>query len=511
MIKKTISVLILLLFAISGIFAQDFGFGFGFGFDEDDDEEMEAASGSSITFRSNGEVSVEASPFFKDFMNKNEPLDNSFWNARLNLTLSGSSFDIFTNFNFNAGSINEIWSGSENLKDFNYTPLIIDEAYVRAYFGTVNIEFGFRKLTWGKADSAGPLDVTNPVDYTNLINITDIRARKIARPMIHATWNTGSFSKLEGVLIPNFAGHRFASDGRWVPSQFSNMVDVAATGIISRAIELNPAAIGLIDLLQPSIAGNFQDFSLVFPDTSGLEYFQAGVRYTTTINFSAGSSADFGFQYYYGNLFRPSFTIDGVDEFLVDLLTGNFLIPGSYFGDLNLLDPKIKYNRYHQIGIDYAQVLFDFNIRAELALNLTEDLKGDDGSVHNPFIGWSLGFDRSLFWGINANFMCNGTIRLFDSKVGDNPVFDAEAGTNATFTRISLQLSKNFLRDELESRMVFIWDIENKDVYLIPSVTWTSGNLVSELSAGIFAGDKNGELGQYRDNSFLRLSLKYMF
>jgi hypothetical protein len=175
------------------------------------------------------------------------------------------------------------------------------------------------------------------------------------------------------------------------------------------------------------------------------------------------------------------------------------------------LSPQIKYNRYHQLGVDYAQVLFGFNLRAEFAVHLTEDLNGSDGSIRNPFIGWSLGFDRDLFWGINANIQCNETIRLLDGKVGGNPVLDCEADTSLTSTRFTMHFSKKFFRDELESKTIVIWDVENMDCYIIPGLTWMVRDLTVDLSAGVFAGEESGDLGQYWENSFVKVGVKYSF
>ena len=323
--------------------------------------------------------------------------------------------------------------------------------------------------------------------------------------MVHLTVNTGALSKLEGVFIPNFAGHRFAQEGRWVPAQYSNMMGTAGSEV-SRQLMGSGFSLQQLIAFSPYIYSAFSDFSLEFPSTKNIDYFQAGLRYTTTIG-----SADIGAQYYYGNLFRPNVTIAGIDEFVKDLIINNS--PPSLPPNVNisLISPIIKYNRYHQIGLDYAQILAGFNIRAEAAIFITEDLKGDDGSVQNPFIGWSLGFDRDLFAGINLNIQCNETIRLFNDKIGDNPVLDAEAGTNGTSTRLSIQLSRKFLRDKLETKATAIWDIENSDCYLIPAIIYTSGNMSTELSAGIFTGDTDGELGQYWDNSFIKLGVKFSF
>jgi len=498
MLKKAFLFTAVVLFINGAIFAQDFGFG-----SEDED-----TSKSSTAFTVGGEISAEAIPYIFD-LNDEETLIDSSWNVKLNLAFTSSYIDIFSVLNFNSDSINELWTGSSKLKEWNYTPLIIDELYFRVYISAVNIEAGYRKLTWGRVDANGPLDVINPIDYTDLIDIIDIKERKIARPMVHITWNAGNFSKLEGVFIPNFTPHRFASEGRWTPSQYANMMEMSVNEIYTRLVQKIPGGENTINAMFPSGLPEYS-FELPFPDTSGIEYFQAGLRFTTTVN-----SVDLGIQYFYGNLFRPNYCLsdDGINAFINDLIYGNMTNPnpGSYTGNMSLLDPQIHYARYHQIGIDYAQVLFGLNIRAEAAINITEDLDGDDGSLQNPFVAWAFGFDRELFWGINANVQCDETIRLLDDKVGDNPVFDSEAGTNITSTRISVHLSKSFLRDKLETGITCVWKIEDSDFYLIPSLAWTDGNLTAKITAGIFLGNENGELGQYWENSFVKLAFSIIF
>jgi hypothetical protein len=508
MFKKLLVFLIVLISADT--FAQDFGFGF--------DDETSAASGS-VSVKASGEVSAEFAPYIHDFLENSDIMEISLSNVKLNLTLTSPYIDVFTFYNFNAASISELWEGNERLKKTNYTPLVIDEAFFRAYIGPVNIETGYRKLSWGKADGGGPLDVTNPIDYSDLRKITDLKAMKIARPMLHITWNTGNFSKLEGVFIPNFAGHRFAEAGRWQPSQSKNMPSTVEKGITSMAtkkfapiLASNPAFAPIFNGVRNNMASSLGNIPITYPATDTFEYFQAGLRYTTTIG-----SIDIGGQYFYGNLFRPNFTISGVDAFLDDLSKGilgslpPYTINQNYKGNPSKISPQIKYTRYHQIGIDYAQVLFSLNVRAEAALHLTEDIKGDDGSLQNPFIGWSFGFDRDLFSGINLNLQCNETIRLLNDKIGDNPILDAEAGTNAVSTRLTMQLSKKFFKDNLETKATTIWDIENSDFYIIPAIVYTMGSLTTELSAGFFTGKEDGDLGQYRDNSYIKVGLKYSF
>jgi hypothetical protein len=240
------------------------------------------------------------------------------------------------------------------------------------------------------------------------------------------------------------------------------------------------------------------------PETDTLEYMQAGLRFTTTIG-----PADLGVQYFFGNLFRPSYSFEGINTFFGDLLA---TLPSDfqYTGNLSLLRPRIEYNRYHQIGADYARVIAGFNVRTELAAHITSDLAGEAGWVRNPFIGWSAGFDRDLVWRINVNLQCNETIRLCRDK-NNNPAIDFEGDAPPTFTRLTLILSRKFLRDNLELKFTGIFDPEDRGLYLIPSVALTFGEVAADFSAGIFAGRDGGELSQYRNNGYIKTALTYTF
>jgi hypothetical protein len=279
---------------------------------------------------------------------------------------------------------------------------------------------------------------------------------KIARPLIHVSFALGQFSKLEGVFVPNFEPENFAESGHWVPAQMA-----------------------IINQLPPA--------NIIRPDTTTLDYAQAGLRFTTTI----AGAADIGIQYYYGRLTTPAVTMTAP--------TGSPPLPIVTFA----------YNPYHQIGLDYAQVIAGFNLRAELAANITEDLSGDDSEVYNPALAWSLGFDRDLFAGINLNLQCNETIRLLDGEI-KNPQ-DVEADSDITSTLIIAALSKKFLQDELEVEAAVMWEVENGACLIVPSLVWTKIDVALELSAGIFAGSDEGLFGQFHDNTFVKVGLTYSF
>jgi len=441
-VKRFAPIVLFVSFISSSLTAQDLGFS---------DEADGSGGGSAPAVEIEGEVKASMTGFVDDF-------DEGADAVRLGDLFSGK-------LNFIAG--NSRAKGVINLKIDTAEPPqtlrdVFDEAYLRAYFGKLDVEAGLRKLNWGKADSLGPLDVINPLDYSDMTDLSDALSDfmilKTARPLVHASLQLGQFSKLEGVFVPNFEPVRFAESGRWMMSQMALINQAAGMG-----------------------------FTVNRPDTATLDYFQAGLRFTTTI----ANAADIGFQYYYGRLTNPAADIPAL---------------------------SIAYNPYHQIGVDYAQVLAGFNIRAEFAANITEDLDGDDGAVYNPHLAWSLGFDRDLFWGVNLNVQCNETIRLLDGEVSDDPMpgfpaikLDIEADSDLTATQITAALSKKFLHDELEVRAACLWEAENDSCIVMPALTWTKDDVAVELSAGIFAGSDDGMFGQFHDNSFVKAAVKYTF
>jgi hypothetical protein len=435
------------VFFAASLYAQDDSFGFGF------DDDGSGASGGALPFSVNiaGEARIKISGFTDDFDDaKNIKLGNMF-SGKLNFEAASQAADAVLNLNIEPEFKNNTWNN----------PFSIDEAFGRFYFGALTFEGGIRKLTWGKADSFGPLDVINPIDYSDLSKMSDLSAIKIARPLLHLTINTGDWTKIEGVFVPWFSGNLYEIDiaNRWAPSEIKSLSPIIPSG------------------------GSIGSF---YPNTESLQYFQGGLRGTTTVG-----SSDVGVQYYYGRLFRPAINI-------APLMVGP-------------TDGVIAYNKYHQIGVDWARVVLTLNLRAELAGNITEDLKGDDGSVYNPFISWSLGFDRDLFWGINLNLQASENIRLMHDKINANPMLDTEAGKELTSTRLTAVLSKKILQDRVEFKIKTLYGIEDNDCYIMPGIIWTREAVSAELSAGIFAGDKSGEFGQYRDNAYIKALLSYQF
>jgi hypothetical protein len=506
---------LILLFCPLTLGAQDFWF------DQGEEAPGPEFSAGKLGIRTGGEITGELLLFPHEL---SEDPGNVDWggliSARLNFDVSAANAEAALHFNLSPRIIQDLTESNPP----SWTPAIIDELYLRAFLGPVTLETGLRKLAWGRADVQGPLDVTNPLDYTDLTRV-DTTDRKIARPMIHASLPLGRVSRLEGVFIPNFQGHRYAldPDDRWYPAVLAldrrdAMIGDLIGGIVGRLpppynlpLYSSGIAQGLNTGMQAAAAGMTPTQSSL-PETRGLEYAQGGLRFTTTLG-----PVDIGAQYYSGFLFRPSFTIGGTAGLLETVSNTN---PAAFAPDPVAalgpmlgaagLSPLIKYNRYHQIGLDYTQVIFGFSFRAELAAHITGDLKGDDGSVYNPSLAWSAGFDRDLF-GFTLFVEADESIRLLDSKVNGNAALDTEGGTPFTSTVLSARVSRNFFQDKLELKFGILWNIETADLYMMPSISYTLGDLKALLSGGIFTGKDGGELSQYRNKGWIRTALTYSF
>ena len=224
--RGIVCVSLAVLLALSPLAAQDGFAEQSFGFDDADEDTLSGSGksgGGEMAFSVGGEVTASVLSFYNDIADSvHTPWLDDLFSAKLNLAAESSSVDLVLNMKFRPQ-----WDSLQTILD---SPITIDEAYVRAYFGAFDIEGGLRKLTWGKADSMGPLDVINPLDFSDFSAISDMMNLKIARPLVHLSYRFGSFSKIESVVIPAFEPARFAETGRWAAGQMAHLAQLRLWG-----------------------------------------------------------------------------------------------------------------------------------------------------------------------------------------------------------------------------------------------------------------------------------------
>lgn len=449
-----------------------------------------------------GTISTGGTFFFNDFKRfKDTRISSLVWgnlHVRAKAPLTEAYFGIKVNdmtLPFNFKNKPDLYPKNPQI------PRIIDEAYFQASIAAVTFGGGIKKLTWGKADAFSVLDVINSQDLSNP-SISDMKEIKLARPMFYLSAYLPKEMKLELVYLPIFEGSHFATSGRWKPNQFKDMgnsimgdaaqdpnFQKVMQGLFSKPDELKK--------LQTMMSGFTGEFTPGEIDSAKLKYSQAGLRYTATI---AGYH-DIGIQYYYGFLAKPAFSVDSkkISGSTADEIIGSFKKAIT-----------MDYNPYHQIGLDYALAIGPINLRAELAANITYDIKGTKANTYNPSMAWNLGLDYKTPFGLSLNFCASENIKLMHKKIGTE-LYDIEKGSKTTDTKLMLLLSQALLRDSINVNLRTIMACETLDFMMVPSVDWTFGTLFLKAELGFFFGKENGLFSQYKDNNYISLMLSYSF
>lgn len=382
-----------------------------------------------------GEVRIGTSVFIDDLADHETIALGNLASAIFDVEATGANADAFVRFRVSRSILSRDIVG------------LLDEASLRIHGSAGELQGGLMKLTWGKADSQGPLDVVNPTDFTDL-TVTDSLERKIARPMLRASISPGAMTRIEGVFVPSFAGNAYATEGPWKPAQIAGL---------DRTLEsfgMGPNAFSALDAERPT-----------------LRDFQGGFRFTTTTG-----SLDWGLQYYYGMFADPSIV---------------YAPPASF---------SVTHDRFHQAGADFAAVVLGLNVRGEAAAFLTEDQKGDDPAVRDPEARFSLGVDKVLPGGLS-----------FNAQYGGRSLFYADENADRYSSQLTAKASLGFFKDNLVFEATAIWEIEAEDYLVMPAVSYKIGDAAIELAGGIFGGKEEGTLGQFKDSSYIKAGMSYVF
>lgn len=413
----------------------------------------------------------------------------------------------------------------------NHPVDVIDEVSVAGYFGNFSVEIGKIKTVWGKGDKLHVIDNFNADDYTDFI-VPEYIDRRIATPMIKLGVDFGfSNLHLEGIYTPLLPTDRFARKGIWTPAVFSSLeknVKTSATAQVESAFSSYNAA-----LIQASvIAGNAsateqqkayaqQQLTVaasnymtvltnanslnaspdsIYPDMMTLKYGQFGARLTGT-----AGPVDFGVSYYNGYYKQPSFNADKMQTWVSKTL----------YGTADESDKFLAYDKKQTFGLEAAATVWRFNLRAEAAYNLTEDIDGTDTCVHNNSVGWLAGFDIDMpFWNMNINIQETGSYVLnHEQCVKKTSDVDYDNKGNYSKNKIVLNITTSFINDKLVPEVTAIYGIETADLVILPKVSFKATDGFSVYASGLYiwCKDSDSEFYEWRNNSFVNIGACYQF
>ena len=365
--------------------------------------------------------------------------------ALLDLTLSGEiGAGLFPDASFSAtleagydASSGDMWLG-------------LDEAYGDLYLGDVDLSVGLRRLSWGSTDGVNPVDVLNPRDLS-----FPPAARKIAVPLLHASYYPSREVRLEAVVVPVFTPSELPGE-RWraaqMPAASAPVPGVNVVGSLPPEVQLPGAELGNV---------------------------QFGVRLTGLLN-----GGDVSATYFHG--FRNEPTPHAT------------LVPGEAPATF-MLQPLLSYDRIDLIGLDFSATIGEVVLRGEAAYVFTGDPTGSDPAIGNHSLQAVLGGDYLIPGGPRA--IVQG---IFDYRAAD--AGESAETTFKTMTALSYQAGA---RTQLD--LGWLQSLDGSGA-LLPSVGYTlADGVTGEASAYVFYGARGTEFGGWRENAQLRLALKYSF
>ncbi len=487
---------------ILAIFMIPLGFAFAQDFDDwgdfSDDSSDSSFASSSPSIEFSGEVELQARMYLDEpeYAGKTKDDYDSFSDspvyatpsAKIGMNYSATNVDAELKLKFDKDIIED------------YPQDVIDELTIRGYFGKLKLEAGKMKVIWGKGDKLHVLDNFNADDYTDFI-IPDYIDRRLSVPMLRSIY---SFEKndlrLEGIWTPYMEADRFATSGIWTPDTYTNL-KTSVENVLANQLGSSIANSDASTLM--SIA-QFDEDSL-YPDTKKLKYSQAGVRLTGTFG-----SLDWGASYYYGHYKQVSANLE------------------NYIANSGSALPELDYDWKQTFGLECATVLGRFNLRSELAYNLTDDVAGDNPWVHNNSIAWLAGFDFDIpISNININVQETGTYILQSEKIDDAKGFkeygDMKSALrtydvdydNAGYTnnKLVLDITDSWMNDKITPEVLVLWGIERGDLVVQPKISYKpNGNLTLKLSGMIIkCKDEDSEFYEWRDNSFVNIGINCKF
>ena len=373
-----------------------------------------------------------------------------------------------------------IWFGPNHCND-DYD-LDLFEGYLYWSRGSAEIRLGKQIVRWGKTDQISPVDNVNSQDLREFI-IPDLEDRKIPNWMARIRIFGDSYT-LEGIYIPFFEPSDidyFGTD--WAVYQHLKE-DVRDSGL--------PSA--LKDYLEERSVHESEP-------AKTFENGEWGARVSGTI-----AEWDMALSYLYAWEDLPYYRRFPIKNLKVDDASSFEGLPNSLMGaSLTEEDIEVTYKRSHICGFEFETTVRNIGLRGEAAyFDRQSFLTNSLTSIRKPVFFYVLGADYSgeNNWYINLQFA-----HQIISDYNDDILYFRRNNTS-----LNGQISKEFLRGNLETNLWYNYSLSDKGYYLRPRIICKYfRNLEITLGLNIFGGDADTLMGYYDDNDQVFLSFKYYF
>jgi hypothetical protein len=331
------------------------------------------------------------------------------------------------------------------------------ELYLDLYFRKFDLRIGRQQVVWGKADGVFITDIVSPLNLTEFLlpDFDEIRQGVNAAKVNYYLGN----KTFEFIWIPQFTPVQKPQPG----SIWFVQPDFPAPPTFDYSREA----------IKPGIAN-----SEVFAKFSAL---------TSKIDWEL----------------MAGYTWDDAPALHVQRNFDTLTMPPALTG----LTITPEHHRLTVAGGSFGTQIKGVVLRSEAAYYngkyfQTNDLQAPDGLIEKNYLHYLVGLD----------FVISGV--TFSTQFIQQAVIDYEQQMvqDEFENTMTLLASYNTLREKLHLELFTYIGLNNSDALIRPKVTYDFDDSFSVLlGANIFAGSRDGQFGQYKDNSMIYTKIKYNF
>ena len=339
--------------------------------------------------------------------------------------------------------------------------LNLREIYMDMYFKNFDLRIGKQQIVWGKADGVFITDIVSPLNLTEFLlpDFDEIRTGVIAAKLDYYIGN----STIELIAIP----------------QFTPTIGPDANSIWYVQPEF------------PAPATFDWSKSNINPSLENSEVFLKYSAMTSKIDFDLMG----------GYTWDDNPTMHVQKQFSIDTTT----VPPSPVLTGLIITPE--HHRLTVAGGSFSTEIKGFILRGEAAYYngkyfQTEDMQAEDALVQKDYLNYVVGLDFSIgSVKLSAQFIQKYILDYSDSMV--------ENEINNTATGL---IRYDMMRETLHLELFSYIGLTGEDALIRPKISYDLDDSFSILLGGnIFVGDRDGQFGQYQDNTMIYTKIKYNF
>jgi len=367
------------------------------------------------------------------------------------------------NLNFEARGEKVAFKANPMLYLYNTDSLNFNmrELYLDMYFNNFDLRIGKQQVVWGKADGVFITDIVSPLNLTEFLlpDFDEIRIGVIAAKLNYYIGN----GNIEAIWIPQF----------------------------TPTVRPAPGSIWYSDVDFPAPATFDWSQSEIAPSLENSEFFLKYSAMTSVVDFEIMG----------GYTWDDKPTMHIKKEFAMDTIT---MPPSPVLTGLTVTP---QHHRLTVGGGSFSTEIKGVILRGEAAYYngkyfQTADPKATDAIIQKDYLHYVAGVDFNI-----------GSVKLSAQFIQqyildyDDFIDQKEALNTATFLA-----HYDMLRETLHLELFSYIGLTNSDALIRPKVTYDFDDSFSMLLGGnIFVGERDGQFGQYGDNSMIYAKIKYNF